>query len=270
MVYKYYPSQRCSIFPDLYVALSPPSLLNDPTECKPSITLDHIDRHIQALVRRNFLRVALLHGNTPEMHRRIELASQQLTDEYTNHPEILIGKVHATFQKHINADIGILSLSKCRDSNLMWAHYCSSHEGFVLGFDEANDFFKHHADEPRDCGILRDVVYSNDRITVDVDDIKLPPELLFTKKPDWSYEQEVRMIRPLANADKVVDKPNHKVFLFRVPKTALKEVIFGIKCPDSVTEFIRNAIAADAGYVNVAFLRAEYDNNANLQFVNVA
>jgi hypothetical protein len=270
VVYKYYPADREMFFADPYISFSPPSILNDPLECKPTITLKDIDRHIDNLVQRNFLRVVLRYGNTLEAHDRLSWAADRLRETYRKNPEVLIGRVLDAYLRDINADIGILSLSKIRDNELMWAHYCSGHEGFVVGFDEENEFFKRSQEDPLDCGVLREVTYTDERISVDVDNIVVSQELIFTKKAKWSYEQEVRMMRALATADKIIDKGNFKLFLFKVPKSAIKEVVFGIKCAPKTVELIRRTITADKEYRDVKLYRAEYNNDANFCVVTAS
>jgi hypothetical protein len=234
----------------------------------PKITLKDLDRHIDNLVQRNFNKAIALFGDTAETRKRIQSATDQTRERYRSHPETVINMVLSTFQRYINANVGILSLTKSPENELMWAHYSSGHEGFVVGFDEANEFFKKRRNDPLDCGVLKGVLYTDDRIAVDVDNIVIPQELLFTKRKYWGYEEEVRMIRALSTADKVVDKGNQKVFLFRVPKEAVKEVIFGIKCAPETVDPIVHTVKADNAYGTVRLKKASFSSEGNFQIVN--
>ncbi|MFC1586194.1 DUF2971 domain-containing protein [Fibrobacterota bacterium] len=42
----------------------------------------------------------------------------------------------------LNQHYGILSTSLCYDNILMWSHYASNHQGFVIGINEHHDVFK--------------------------------------------------------------------------------------------------------------------------------
>jgi hypothetical protein len=269
MVYKYFPPQRSSFFFDPLISFSPPSLLNDPLDCMPVITLKDLDRHIDNIAQRNVNSVIARYGNTEEAETRIQNATRQMRERYQKHPETVIDMVLSIFKKNINADVGILSLAKSPDNELMWAHYTSGHEGFVVGLDEGNEFFKRRANDPLDCGILKDVEYTDERISIDVDNIVIPQELLFTKKNAWSYEKEVRMIRVLSTADKVIDNGNEKVFLFRVPKEAIKEVIFGVKCASEIITSITHTVKHDAAYRDVRLRKAFFTNESTFRIGDI-
>jgi hypothetical protein len=267
VVYKYFPPQRSAFLYDPLISFSPPSLLNDPYECRPVITLKDIDRHIENLVQRNYERAVALYGNSEKTQNRLKLAADQTKRKYQDHPETVTDMVLSTTMKHVNTTVGILSLVRTPDNELMWAHYTASHQGFVVGFDESNEFFKRRANDPLDCGILKDVQYTDEQITIDVDNIVIPQQLLFTKRSSWSYEGEVRMIRALSTADKVIDKGNQRVFLFRVPKESIKEVIFGLRSATETVDPIVHTVKGDPAYGSVVLKKINIDVNGNFQIV---
>lgn len=47
----------------------------------------------------------------------------------------------SSFLKNFRDTMGVLSLTKRFDNQLMWAHYADSHKGIVLEFDPSSDFF---------------------------------------------------------------------------------------------------------------------------------
>lgn len=51
------------------------------------------------------------------------------------------------------------------------------------------------------CGVLRQVVYYEEPLKVDVTDLKLPIDIFFTKRTAYTSENEVRMIREVDNCD---------------------------------------------------------------------
>jgi len=92
--------------------------------------------------------------------------------------------------------------------------------------------------------------------------------LFYTKKVIWSYEQEVRMIRELKNADKTVSVGNQIIFLFEVPKEAISEVILGYNCSDYHIELIKQSIYKDPDYSKVILKRVVFDSDGNMIFMD--
>lgn len=93
-------------------------------------------------------------------------------------------------------DVGILSLSLRRDSQLMWAHYGKNHTGFVLGFDEKDPAFS--GSQAYGVRGPKRVRYKRDRIVhASQSQNTLIRQACFVKSRDWSYEKEVRCIRTM-------------------------------------------------------------------------
>lgn len=154
-------------------------------------------------------------------------------------------------------NIGFLSLSLIPDNDLMWAHYADSHKGFVLGFDGDHQFFKRN--NLRKITGLRRIKYSSARVVpanagfVPAD---LAEPLFFTKNTSWSYEEEVRVMADLANAD-IKPTASDGVYLFNFPPEALLEVIFGIHTPENVKQAILKLTSTK--YPKVRLLEREFD-----------
>jgi hypothetical protein len=92
---------------------------------------------------------------------------------------------------------GVLSFSAKSSSPTMFAHYASNHTGICMIFDPAKDqsFFR---------GLER-VKYPPEWKQVtqqEIDDFSWP-RMLFEKAPDWSYEEEWRIISAPPRAAKV-------------------------------------------------------------------
>ena len=111
-------------------------------------------------------------------------------------------------ESQINA-YGILSLTKIPDSFDMWSQYANGHRGFVMEFK--GDFHRHplmksqagdeypvrkveYVDDYSIC--LDDLVDKNHEIPMEV----IHNELFFKKTSRWEYEDEYRMVRPLADS----------------------------------------------------------------------
>jgi hypothetical protein len=119
-------------------------------------------------------------------------------------------------------EIGLVCFSGNWISPVLWGHYANKHRGICLGFDLARSQ-EHKVD------------YMTKRLEVTLEKYPtaedLPPELrekLFcTKSADWRYEDEYRMLVPLANAE--TDGSLH--YIPFSPDLRLAEVILGEDCP---------------------------------------
>lgn len=126
----------------------------------------------------------------------------------------------------LNQVIGILSLSKARDSLLMWAHYADQYAGSVVAFDRAHDFFSDQIDveyrSARPRRHLRDYLAGT----------PIPVAELCVKSDQWAYEREVRVVRLLAECEEAGgDVRGLPVFVRRIPVDAIKSVILGERTP---------------------------------------
>jgi hypothetical protein len=92
----------------------------------------------------------------------------------------------------LNEQVGILSLTRVRDSLLMWSHFGAQYAGAVVGFDSAHDFFAHQIDvEYRSLRPRRHISSYLAGKPVSLAE-------LCAKSNHWAYEEEVRVIRKLA------------------------------------------------------------------------
>jgi hypothetical protein len=226
-----------------------------------------LDAHVDTLVKRNLFTIFTKYGNNPETLERIRIGKENLLAEYKSNPNTLLNMALDKIRKNINENIGILSLSKINDNILMWSHYSDSHMGFVVGFDESHEFFRKQLYDRPDSGVLKDVIYSNEPIVVQLENISLPEELLYTKKTDWQYEREIRIVRELQFADKK-DLPKN-IYLFKIPENAIKEVIFGAKCESSMIDEIKNKISVNNS-LSVIYKKADIDINGNFVITDFA
>jgi hypothetical protein len=126
----------------------------------------------------------------------------------------------------LNKEIGILSLSRVRDSLLMWSHYGEQYMGAVVGFDGAHEFFANQIDvEYRSTRPRRHV-----KTYLAGHPVSLAE--LFAKSEQWDYEQEVRIVRRLADCKPGgTDGRGFPVFVQHIPREAIKVVIMGERTP---------------------------------------
>ncbi|WP_324031490.1 DUF2971 domain-containing protein [Aeromonas caviae] len=164
-------------------------------------------------------------------------------------------------------ELGILSLSRCEPlnpkANLLWAHYANQYKGIAIEFDAGDAFF--NDSQPVD--------YSNERCLCSKDSLA---DVFYKKHPSWEYEDEVRVVRTLKDADsfyykcansnkterfelsdskhkgKSLDSPNY-FCCFEVPEVAIKRIYLGVYMPledkvyllDLVQKNLKNCIVMD-------------------------
>jgi hypothetical protein len=138
---------------------------------------------------------------------------------------------------------GIFCATKNHDNILMWAHYAEQHHGCVLGFE---------ADIQKDSmwALLEPVVYTeirpsfygamNEKILrgekIALEDItKLTHELIYSKSPHWSYEEELRLYIP----DDIPETEAAKYYSFY--PSELKAVYIGCRATDETKSAIMKA-----------------------------
>jgi hypothetical protein len=115
--------------------------------------------------------------------------------------------------------VGIYSLSKDINNELLWAHYADQHKGFAIEFDLdiIVDAFN-YGNIPLVTQI--DVLYSNTPSLLNINDRndsdKLIQSLIGVKSLVWQYENEVRLI---FNNTGLID----------IPFYAIKSIYFGLR-----------------------------------------
>lgn len=121
--------------------------------------------------------------------------------------------------KSEKSKIGICSLSRTKDNNLMWAHYAEGHKGIVIGVEiNAN---KYDVEPVKYDEIIDLSIYQNH------DSSHLAKEILSHKYKIWGYEEEVRIF------------VKHKSFI----QVNVREVIFGCKMAPKEKQFFNKLIS---------------------------
>ena len=140
--------------------------------------------------------------------------------------------------QQLNGLIGILCLSRINDSLLMWSHYADQYAGAVVEFDGTHEFFDGQVDvEYLPLRPMRDVsayVSSPEPI---------PVAELCAKSEQWKYEQEIRVIRSLADCEKGGEGPRgFPVYTQQLPPECIKSVTVGERTPVAEQRAIYNAV----------------------------
>lgn len=252
VLYKYFSPERRGLLDELLLRFTPPGLFNDPFDSLPAFS-----EFDQSLVQEKVDKVSLdlafniaLEGCSDEQRLAklgsIPRANTILKKRYQSNLAGLDDIFISLHRKRVNSDIGVLCLCKNPKSIVMWSHYADDHKGFVVGFESQDGFFSHNPKDPVDIGVLTEVNYTRERPFIDIRTIKEGtefPDILFTKNEDWRYEQEWRIIRFLKDADEIRNKAVH---LFRIPPTAIREIIFGYKSDSAVTGALEKSLGKNA------------------------
>jgi hypothetical protein len=225
---------------ELYFAA--PESLNDPLDCQLPVLalLDQVIASEVAGESKNLLSI---------------LRDFKVTNRATGDVELM----HRTFET-LPSSTGVLSLSRNPTDALLWSHYADGHRGFCIGFDPgyftaltaswrqygllgASDvsYVEAPLDQFRDLWLqkARDIEAIRNASSKDKEAaISEFPEsykrdvivtVLTTKSKHWMYEREYRAV-----------KAHSGVIAF--PPSALREVVFGMRLPESDEMTIRTLL----------------------------
>lgn len=233
-----------------------PSTFNDPLDCKPTLEPDSTLEDLRALlahlvkqrVRSEILESltqARIRGERAKSHaqRRADIEATHvlggIADNATN-PEyrisedqaeisLLTQSIHRELARHYER--GVCCFSSTYSNPLLWSHYSDQHRGLCIGYDLIR--------KPRP--VMHKVIYGGSRLIKtstlvaallkgDIDaKTNLNRDMLLRKARGWSYEREWRLIGEQGKKDSPL---------------RLKEVTFGLRCPDSVMHTVVKALQA--------------------------
>lgn len=267
-LYKYLPPSRISVIRDCIIRFTQYGDFNDPFELNPNINRIAEEEEIRNLVDRDFV--------------------QLIEDEYSKHPIIsayiskesfillaesqrehvkngvigmerqLVGLLPEMLQKTTNSLLGALSLSEIRNHELMWSHYANEHRGYVIGFDVDHQFFNQKRTDVDELRHLRKIDYREKPPVINLMNTS-GEELFFVKSLKWEYESEWRMLMPLADSSKVIERQSYPIHLFSFPVETVSEVILGARMSDE-DKGVLKTLVNDKKYEHVKLFQAELDN----------
>jgi hypothetical protein len=134
-------------------------------------------------------------------------------------------KVLTEYKDAYSSEYGMVCFSANWVSPVLWSHYGSKHRGICLGFDVRRDRVEWVKYE--DERILANLKDNQDPRTLDT---KLQTLLRSTKYKHWSYEEEIRMFVPLAEAVREGSLHFYSFAHSGVQRLGLREVILGPEC----------------------------------------
>ena len=232
MLYKYFHIDRRDVLEKQLIRLTQPGDFNDPFELHPSYDLMS-KADIAALPEapgqegNDGPKVRLL---TPEVMQAMIAATlpglqKQFAQRAGQEGAYLIDN-NRLAQATFDSKFGILCLTENPDSLLMWAHYANNHNGFVIQFDETHEFFAPTAYESQSLQLTK-VEYSAQRPILSYSSIN-SLSVYYRKSPEWAYEFEWRIIKPLSGGKTTLAHQAYPRFLFELPPAAVRGVIIGL------------------------------------------
>ena len=152
------------------------------------------------------------------------------------------------FKADMDRRYGALCFSRTWSHPMLWSHYAEKHRGVCLGFEV-----------PKEKTIP--ISYSANRLEVDFErqlskqtrDEKLGLKLLTSKFNGWKYEDEIRLIVSLDQAD----LETGMYFYDFGPELLLKEVIVGARSDLSKSQ-IETAVTAEDASVTILKARLAF------------
>lgn len=215
-----------NILETLRLKTAAPDQLNDPFEFLPADhALEATDSDVEEwLADPSFQK---FHEETLSHDPRLRLLSKerlkQLLKEALseNQPGFINGQ-----PENAAKVIRIISYSATAENILLWSHYADQHRGLGIGFCTQHQTFKSRPPEK--------VNYESERVILDsrrphsTDETNDAHKLVYTKSPDWSYEQEWRQLWQIPHLDE-----NQMLHL---DEANIKKILIGWKTPRPIKE----------------------------------
>jgi len=233
-LYKYFPPERIDVFETMMVSFTRPKWFNDPFELNPRILFE------QSKKDKNKAKKSLYDSYTKtdqtisfeEYQKEADERLKKQTEKYLG-PGFCLGEFVLESQHlgRMNHSVGLFCLTKHPKNLLMWAHYASSHTGFVIELIQDELFWD-------TTGFPLKVRYVNKRPILDLD--SSDDEYMHTflaKGKEWSYEDEYRIV---GHFDDLKEVPigNTSIYMGSIHPESIGRVIMGCKMNDSDKEKI--------------------------------
>ncbi|WP_206600408.1 DUF2971 domain-containing protein [Chromobacterium sphagni] len=230
-----------------------PSTFNDPLDAKPCVEADcdipTLEKTVLELVRRRVeaemqagaqtlkykgpktLAHIDKHSTTAAQRRLQNLAYHATNPEYADagpnaHARLLADEIEQELL--LQYDKGILSLAKRYACPLMWSHYGDQHRGLCIGYrvPQAAQSQLHQVKYGGSRNVQASTVAA--MLSGDTDARAIVDSTVLLRKAQaWRYEKEWRMLGPHGKHDSPLE---------------LAEVIFGMRCEDTVKHTIARAL----------------------------
>jgi hypothetical protein len=235
------------------IKFTPIPELNDPSELLPNIvpsevqrSLDHLREHgysdddiVYLRKEENLLRRLAPSYRATSVPVSKELATALVRSPFYDSAPFLYQLLNGAAWE-MSSKVGLFCLTRRYDSLPMWAHYGANAKGLVVEFQNLEDVFRGD-----NTGVMYEPIpvrYERERSGVTFDP-RSHETIFFSKYEDWAYEQEVRVVLPLADC-RQEQSGDQRLHLFDIPRTCITRVILGWNVAPEVGDTVR-ALAAD-------------------------
>jgi hypothetical protein len=218
------------------IKFTPIGELNDPSELMPHVIPDEVRQSLERLRRDGYTQEDMVNLRRQEcLFQRLapkfqvirlpataEEATALIRSPFYDQLSTLERRLSETALE-ISSKVGLFCLSLRYESLPMWAHYASNATGLVVEFVDLDTVFRGD-----NTGVLAQPIaiqYQRDRLSVTFD-TSSHAALFFAKFADWSYEQEVRIVLPLADCRKE-SRGNHSLYICEIPRRCIARLILG-------------------------------------------
>lgn len=247
------------------IKFTPIHELNDPSELRPALNREAVQASLLRLREAGYTKEDLVHLRRQErILQRLAPRFQAIRTPRT--PEEATAVLRSPFYdvlprlellldataREISANVGLFCVSRRYESLPMWAHYAANATGLVIAFRSLDDVFAGD-----DTGVLRrPIAVRYDREHAGMTFEPASHETLFFEKfEDWQYEQEIRIVLPLAECRQEAfrGKPVH---LYDIPMNCVAHVILGWNMPDDSVALVHQIVNDTRAAVDV--MRARF------------
>ena len=241
--------------------------LNDPSELLPNVIPDEVLRSLAHLREHGYSDDDMVHLRKEEnllrrlapLYKAIDapvsraLATATIRSPFYDSTPLLYQLLNEV-AREMSSKVGLFCLTERYDSLPMWAHYAANATGVVVEFQGLEEVFAGD-----DTGVLYQPIavrYEREQVGVTFDP-RSHESIFFSKFQDWSYEQEVRVVLPLADCrqERLGDK---RLYLYNIPPACITRVILGWKMAPPVAETVHASVRdlnSDVKVIQASLLR---------------
>lgn len=261
MLYKYCRTDGFDILLKSRLKVSKINSFNDPFELDFGIDIENARKSIECEYYDN-LATTNIHVFCADLLARHGLefnTVDEMLDKITRLQVSKFKEAKKIIKTQWNNEYGIICLSERPDIIQMWAHYCSNHEGIVIGFDE-------DVIVGTDKDVLVRLDYKKEGMFLWPVNIKFEESkhgmmlknVMEIKEHGWSYEKE---IRTYVSLDEIDDDGN---YYYNISPSSIKEIYLGLRSKEE-TKIIAESLLCRYQYKHVKlYIMEKHDSTFKL------
>jgi hypothetical protein len=158
-------------------------------------------------------------------------------------------------QRRLSEKMGVLSLTSDPLNELMWAHY-GHNTGVAIGYSADEETERQSITARLSIlGVALKVGYT-DTATVLKKDFSNALHLLTRKRECWGYENEWRIVRPLAEA-RIVPREEKTFYALPVEREHISHLVFGVNAKPEFQSEMRAWLGETSAKIQVVIIDPE-------------